>query len=558
MNKLNLINSPQTVLETVFGHKEFRYPQKEIIESLLKGQDTVAFASTGFGKSSTYQIPALCLEGVALIISPLKALQKDQVDACLQKGIKAAVINSDLGKKAREAVKKSILDKSLKLLYVAPETLLSENFQDIISLLSNVSFIAVDEAHCCFRKDVEVETSYGRTSFQFLHNMFLNSSKLPLIKSYNVQTKQIEWKQILNVYENPFEEMQTITFKEKVGKIESTCNHIYFTERGQIAAKDLIPGDKIISLTSTVTVESSLVAKNQKQESLYDIEVADNHNYFVYTKNTQTSVLVHNCSEWSDFRPDYTKIHQVRGLFPEAPVLAVTATADAAVYKDIIKNVGLKKDHKLFTTSFDRPYLHLNTLKCKKAESFRLAASLIRKHHLNDSGIVYCFSKKRAEEMTEFLKAVGFKAACYHASVKKKEKELIQEQFLSNDINIIVATVAFGMGIDHPTVRFVIHADAPDSFESYFQQVGRLSRDRKAGYAYLLYDSSSLNNSQFLIQKSIKNPARLKIKLHKLRQFHKYCSDTTKCKRIDLLKYFGEDHPGSCEACSVCKHQTII
>lgn len=403
-----IIKDPLEVLTQHWGHDSFRDPQEDTINSILSGKDTITFASTGKGKSVMFQVPALCLEGVTLVISPLKSLQKDQVQALVKKDVPAALLNSDTGVKARKLIIQKLKDNTLKLLYVSPETLFGEGFKEIRELLVNVPFIAVDEAHCT--------------------------------------------------------------------------------------------------------------------------------------------------SAWSDFRPKYREIYKIRDeWFPDAVMLAVTATADDKVLEDIVKYCGFGSKYNLFKTTFDRPNIFLDIRKAPVSGSGIMeAAALIRENHLNQSGILFCGTQKKTEDAASLLSALGFKAKAFHSKLKKSEKDETQDAFINNEIDIVCATIAFGMGVDHPSVRFIIHLDAPSNFEDYSQQCGRASRDGEPAIAYMLYDKASYRTSAFLIKKSTLNPERAAIKMKKLQDFHNFCS-SKRCRRVQLLLNFGEEYSyRNCKSCDIC------
>jgi ATP-dependent DNA helicase RecQ len=396
--------TPTDILKKYWGYDSFRGIQQDVINSTLSRKDTIAFAATGDGKTVMFQVPALLLPGTTLVVSPLKALQKDQVDRCMSLGIPVAALNSDTGVRERKRILKELQDRSLKILYVAPETLFSDGFKPFLELL-DVPLIAIDESHVC--------------------------------------------------------------------------------------------------------------------------------------------------SSWSDFRPDYRKVHKVREIFPDATMLAVTATADEQIKKDIIKYMGIHNDYNLFVTSFDRPNIHYNVIQATMPTVDHIIRILV-KYDKETPGIIYCSSREKTEQLAKFLNMTGYKAISYHAGMKKKEKEKAQEDYLSGEVNIVCATIAFGMGIDKPNIRWVIHADPPNSFDDLAQQWGRASRDGEHADAYLIYNPKTLNSALWLLSKTTSSPERLQIKISKLKEFHAFCRSKT-CRRRQVLGYFGEVYDkGNCKSCDIC------
>lgn len=393
-------------LKNYFNYDSFREIQQDVITTVLSGTDAMALLATGGGKTMLYTIPALIFDGVSIIISPLKALQKDQVDSAKAVGIPVELVNSDLGVREKKRILKALESKQVKMLYVSPETLLSDNFKPFLDLIDNIPFIAVDEAHVC--------------------------------------------------------------------------------------------------------------------------------------------------SSWSDFRPDYQLIYQIREkIAPDAVMLCVTATADSNIKQEIVKYSGLKNNYQLFQSSFDRPNIHLNIVTQSTPVSTQIL-NIINKYPKGTKGLLYFNSKKKADDFAKYLKIAGYKALSYHAGMKKKLKEEAQNLFKKNEIDIICATIAFGMGIDIPDIRFCIHPDCPDSFDAYSQQIGRCSRDGERADAWLLYTPKSAVISQFLIKKSTFNPNRLKIKLQKLQNFHSFARSNL-CRRKQLLAYFGEQYTlSNCKSCNIC------
>ncbi len=391
---------PGQTLHEIFGYSEFRPQQKEIVETLISGSDAFVLMPTGGGKSLCYQIPALHREGVAIVVSPLISLMKDQVDALVANGVKAAFYNSSLKAEESRQVLAKLHDGDLDLLYVAPERLLSDSFLERLKSLT-VALFAIDEAHCV--------------------------------------------------------------------------------------------------------------------------------------------------SQWGhDFRPEYVRLGQLREHFPEVPMIGLTATADPQTRQDVLQRLGLAKA-KCFIAGFDRPNIRY-TVVAKQKPFDQLRGFL--DDHQKEAGIVYALSRKRVEEVAERLAAAGFKARAYHAGLGDKERKKVQEMFLRDDIDIVVATVAFGMGIDKPNVRFVVHYDLPKNIESYYQETGRSGRDSLPAEALLLFGYGDIAISRGLIEKS-NNPEQKRIELHKLQAMVGFGEAQT-CRRKVLLGYFGERLEEDCGNCDVC------
>lgn len=573
MTDLNIDNALQ-VLQENFGYSTFRSIQSDIINSILQKQDTLALLPTSEGKSICYQIPALMFEGMTVVISPLIALQEDQVSTLKKQGIAAELLNSDLSISERKRIEKEILEDKIKLLYVAPETLFTDSFKDLLKY-KKVSLIAVDEAHC-FKGNTKVTTNIGKISFKELYE--LPDISGITVKSFNQTLKKIEYKPLVKVYKNNHAKMIKLDLGTK-GVITVTTNHLFITPSGNKQAGDLRLGHKVYISTSEEDLAESTVLSitypRGKQEYLYDLEVKDNHNYFVSSSRRkfnvlfeETEILVHNCTSiYSDFRPNYEKLYQIRSLdcFKSAPVLAVTATADLKIISDIETNIGLKKDFKTFKKSFDRPSINYHVLE-KKLTYKKDLINLIKLHGKDSCGIIYCMTKNDTEILSSFLNSLGFKSAPYHASIKnisevtnekgkklsaKAYKKYVLEQFLDNKINIVCATIAFGMGVDKPNIRWVIHNDTPNSMENFIQECGRASRDGLPSSTYLFYDPKSYHKSMYMINKSTTEPRRRAIKINKLKQMHQYAY-SSKCRRHLLLKYFGEDFPTYCGKCDNC------
>lgn len=387
-------------LKTIFGFSEFRQPQQEVIERVISGEDVFLVMPTGGGKSLCYQIPALQRDGVAVVVSPLIALMKDQVDGLLANGVRAACLNSSLLPAEAGEVSRQLESGTLDLLYVAPERLLMADFLARLATLK-IALFAIDEAHCI--------------------------------------------------------------------------------------------------------------------------------------------------SQWGhDFRPEYTQLGRLRQLFPDVPLVAMTATADPETRQDILGQLGIA-GATVFVAGFDRPNITYTVIP-KQKPLLQLGSFLNGRR--DEAGIIYALSRKRVEQVAERLRQAGFSAAAYHAGLPDDERRRVQDAFRTDDIRIVVATVAFGMGIDKPNVRFVVHYDMPKSVESYYQETGRAGRDGLASEALLLFGMGDVMTARSLIENS-DNAERVRIELQKLNAMAQYAEGLT-CRRRALLSYFGEQRHDDCGNCDIC------
>ena len=387
-------------LRTVFGYTEFRPYQQQIIESLLRGDDMFVVMPTGGGKSLCYQIPALCRPGVGIVVSPLISLMKDQVDALLATGVRAAHYNSTLSAGEARRVLSALHGNELDLLYIAPERLMGDQFLERLSSIP-IALFAIDEAHCI--------------------------------------------------------------------------------------------------------------------------------------------------SQWGhDFRPEYTQLGRLRTLFPQTPIMAVTATADPQTRNDIMRRLRIPAESCL-VAGFDRPNIRYQVV--EKRKPFDQLCDFLASRG-DDAGIVYALSRKRVEEVTERLKGAGIAAAAYHAGLKDTERSRVQEAFLRDDVRIVVATVAFGMGIDKPNVRFVVHYDVPKNIESYYQETGRAGRDGLPAEALLLFGYGDVAVARGIIETG-GNGEQNRIELHKLNAMVGF-AEARSCRRRVLLGYFGERLDDDCGNCDMC------
>jgi ATP-dependent DNA helicase RecQ len=392
--------SPEAVLKSVFGYSEFRPLQREIISNVLARRDTLAIMPTGGGKSLCYQLPALIFPGLTVVVSPLIALMKDQVEQLAALGVPALVLNSSLSPEEYSANMALVRRGQVKLLYAAPETLLTPRLFALLAA-SPVDCLTIDEAHCI--------------------------------------------------------------------------------------------------------------------------------------------------SEWGhDFRPEYRQLVELRRRFPQAVCLALTATATPRVRDDIQTTLGFELESE-FIASFDRPNLQLEVV--PKTDALAQALEFLNRHPA-ESGIIYCFSRKQVDDLTAWLNAQGFSARPYHAGLADDERRRSQDLFIRDDVQIIVATIAFGMGINKPNVRFVIHYDLPKSIENYYQEIGRAGRDGLPAHCLLLYSYADAQKLRYFIEQKDEDERR--VAYEHLQALVRYAEHTA-CRRPPLLQYFGETYTAeTCDMCDNC------
>lgn len=396
------ISRAQEILRHQFGYDAFRMQQQAAIEAVLSKKDCVVLMPTGGGKSLCYQIPALMADGLTLVVSPLIALMKDQVDALRNNGIDAAFLNSTQTAAEQVEVFKTVRSGELKLLYVAPERLLQSGDQFLDFLRSvNISLFAIDEAHCI--------SSWGH-----------------------------------------------------------------------------------------------------------------------------------------DFRPEYRKLAKLKEEFPQIPLIALTATADGLVRKDIVERLGIPKAEVL-VSSFNRPNIFYS-VEPKRHSYERLLRYL--ENRRDESGIIYCLSRNSVTNLAEDLRDAGFNALPYHAGLDKETRELHQTRFLNDDAKIIVATIAFGMGIDKSNVRFVVHMDLPKNIESYYQETGRAGRDGLQSDALLFFSWADVVKLKGFVEVE-GDSEQSEIMLRKLDQMGGF-GDLKSCRRKFLLSYFSEELADDCGSCDNC------
>ncbi|MBW2201618.1 MAG: DNA helicase RecQ [Deltaproteobacteria bacterium] len=397
--------TPLEILKTVFGFDGFRENQQKIIQTVLDGGDAFVLMPTGSGKSICYQIPSIILSGVGLVVSPLIALMQNQVEAMRQNGIRAAFLNSSLSLDESKQIERQVLNGQCDILYVAPERLFMERFQNFLVKIP-IALFAIDEAHCV--------------------------------------------------------------------------------------------------------------------------------------------------SQWGhDFRPEYLRLVEVTRRFPAVPRIALTATADSVTRKDIVDKLDLSAALQ-FVSSFDRP--NINYQVKLKANGKKQLLEFIQNDHCSEAGIVYTRTRKRTDETARWLQDKGVNALPYHAGMDAQTRQHHQHRFLREDDIIIVATIAFGMGIDKPDVRFVAHLDLPSSMEAYYQETGRAGRNEQPADAWMVYSLADVVAMRRLLETSDGNAAFKRIKQQKLEALLGYCESAT-CRRQVLLGYFGEAYPEACGNCDTCRQE---
>ena len=398
---LPLTLDPRQVLHDVFGHSGFRGQQGEVVDHIIGGGDAVVLFPTGAGKSICYQLPAICRPGVGIVVSPLIALMRDQVEALRQAGVRAEALNSSLTPEKSAEVRRLLTRGQLDLLYVAPERLTTAGFAQMLQDV-HISLFAIDEAHCV--------------------------------------------------------------------------------------------------------------------------------------------------SQWGhDFRPEYRELARITELFPGVPRIALTATADPSTREDIVERLGLQ-GARVFETSFDRPNISYRIV--QRSHGPKQLLSFLQGHK-GESGIVYCLSRNKVEKTAQWLTDHDVPALPYHAGLPSQVRSRNQDAFLKEEAVCLVATVAFGMGIDKPDVRFVAHLDMPSSIEAYYQETGRAGRDGLPSEAFMTYGMTDVVQRRRMIEEGEAPDEVKRIERGKLESLLSLC-ETTACRRQTILRHFGEAHPGDCAGCDNC------